>query len=181
MQAVSKDLGINGSSLGKAKKWGSDVLSLGTSLWNNPYDLGKWGSLVGKLKTGATTAAGMIKKYRDGKKKRGSTSWLPWKAQRSAMPGSSPSDKKGNAAQLVVLERPPKKERAPPSNLPKGKVAPPPKTPVKTALKRKPAAAQVDGPKNAPGAPAGAGAGARAGAGAGSGAGAGAGSGPGGK
>ena len=105
MQAVQKDLGINASSLGKAKKWGSDVLSLGTSLWNNPYDLSKWGSLVGKLKTGATTAAGMIKKYRDGKKKRGSSSWLPWKAQRSAVPT------KGNAAQLVVLEAPQKKER----------------------------------------------------------------------
>ena len=148
MQAVQKDLGINAGSLGKAKKWGSDVLSLGTSLWNNPYDLSKWGSLVGKLKTGATTAAGMIKKYRDGKKKRGSTSWLPWKAQRSAVPT------KGNAAQLVVLEAPPKKERVQkkkPKAPAKAPAKPPVRPPPRPAPKPAGAAAQVDGPKNAPG------------------------------
>lgn len=110
--------------------------------------------MVGKLKTGATTAAGMIKKYRDGKKKRGSSSWLPWKAQTSGRPVKS------NAAQLVVLENPPKKQRVPPSADPKKK-----RLAVKRALVKqlkKPAAAQVDGPKNAAGARDGAGQGAGA-------------------
>ena len=139
--AIKKDLGINASSLGAAKKWGTDVLSLGTSLWNNPMDFGKWGQLGGKLFSGAKKVGGMIKAYKDGRKKRGKKGFWPWQKAQTGVYGAPAG---GKIAPGEVSRKPRRPAPAPASAAPD---APKPRSPTVRPAPAAPAAPKPRSPK----------------------------------